>query len=167
MIFKNLTIDEKNKLSTELTHYSKNIGGDNFFLTMIENIRESKPNPLLNKTAICHYKNGTLSWKKTIYKDTLTILFNGIRKEEKDGDILDGLNVKEYKQTMNMLKILKPIEITVNPKEEYEGFSFSILDTTEMKKTKISLIFKIIFFYNIEFAKEVLNHKVIDNTDIK
>ena len=86
-----------------------------------------------------------------------------MRKEEKDGDMINGLKPKEYKITMNMMKILKPITVTINPKdEECGGFSFPILDTTEPKKTKMSLIFKILFFYNIEFAKEALNYEIKD-----
>jgi len=166
MIFKELSTIKKEELSNQLTTYAQSVGGNNYFLTMIENIKEANPNPLLNKTAIFHYKYGTLNWEKSIYKDTLGELFNAMRREEQTGDILDGLTPKQYKKSMNMLKILKPITITVNPKDDtLDGFSFSILDTTQLKKTKISLIFKIIFFYGVDFSKEVLNYKKLDNTN--
>ncbi|MCK5294964.1 MAG: hypothetical protein KAJ49_09945 [Arcobacteraceae bacterium] len=163
MIYKNLTDEQKEQISKELNNYAVAVGGINPFLTMIEDIRDARPNALLNKTAIFHYAQGTLNWGKSIFKDTLTTLFDAMRKEEKDGDMINGLKPKEYKITMNMMKILKPITVTINPKdEECGGFSFPILDTTEPKKTKMSLIFKILFFYNIEFAKEALNYEIKD-----
>jgi hypothetical protein len=59
---------------------------------------------------------------------------------------------------MNMMRTLKPVFIKVTPKKEEEltGFSFSILDTSVEKKTKVSMIYKIIFFYNIDFARDIL-----------
>jgi len=53
-----------------------------------------------------------------------------------------------------MMRTLKPIEITI-----CDTLTFPILDVTEPKKTKISLLFKIIFFYNISFAREVLAYE--------
>lgn len=164
MIYKNLTDEQKEQIAKEINNYAVAVGGINSLLTMIEDIRGARPNALLNKTAIFHYGKGTLNWGKSIFKDTLTTLFDAMRKEEKDGDMINGLKPKEYKTTMNMMKILKPITITVNPKDEdCGGFSFTILDVSEPKKTKTSLIFKILFFYNIEFAKEALNYEIKDD----
>ena len=57
-----------------------------------------------------------------------------------------------------MLKTLKPIVLTIKPKnqKEGEGFKLAIIDTADSEKTKISLMFKILFFHNIEFAKKAL-----------
>jgi hypothetical protein len=160
MNFNDLTREEQSNLHITLTQYAIKIGGVNSFLQMIEDIRVAKPKALLNKTAIFHYKNGKISWGKSIFKDTLTILYNAMAKEERDGDIIAGLNPKEYKATMNMMRTLKPIIVTILPKDEnLEKFSFHMLDSKIDKKTKIDLIFKIIFFFNINFAKEVLAYK--------
>ena len=160
MRFNDLETTQKEELHTTLTQYATSIGGINAFLEMIENIRESKPKALLNKTAIFHYKSGKIQWGKSIYKDTLATLYSAMVKEEKDGDIINGLAPKEYKLTMNMMRALNPVQITVIPKDEqFEGFTFDMLNSTENKKTKVDLIFKIIFFFNIDFAKEVLNYK--------
>ena len=61
---------------------------------------------------------------------------------------------------MNMMRTLKPVSIKVTPKKEEEllGFTFSILDTSIEKKTKVSMIYKIIFFYHIDFAKDILTY---------
>ncbi len=57
-----------------------------------------------------------------------------------------------------MLKTLKPIVLTIKPKniKEGEGFTLAIIDTRDSEKTKISLMFKILFFHNIAFAKKAL-----------
>lgn len=161
MDFNKLDIQMKKKLHEDVLANAMSLGGKNFFLQMIEDIRNEKPDALLNKTAAFHFAKGKIRWSKSIYKDTLALLFNAMKKEEKDGDMLDGLKPKEYKNTMNMMRALKPVEIKVTPENEDdgEGFSFSILDTSQERKTKVSLMFKIIFFYNIDFAKKVLAYE--------
>jgi len=163
MIFNDLELETKNELHKELTQYANSIGGMNYFLLMLEEVRKEKPNCLLNKTANFPYSQGKISWNKSIFKDTLTLLFASMRKEEKDGDMLSGISTNDYRKTMNMMKTLKPVGITIKPKntEDGEGFSLSILDASQSKKTKVSLIFKIVFFYNVDFAKSVLTHEVV------
>ena len=161
MKFTDLTQEQQLELHNDLMAKAVSVGGINALLQMIENIRASKPKALLNKTAIFHYKSGKISWGKSIFKDTLAILYSAMTKEEKDGDIINGLKPKEYKTTMNMMRALKPVTVEVIPKDEtYDGFTFSMLDVTVEKRTKIDLTFKIIFFFNIDFAKQVLSHKV-------
>ena len=159
MRFNDLDLDTKKELNKQITEHANSIGGINFFLQMIEDIRNEKPNALLNKTAIFHYTKGKITWSKSIYKDTLTQLFNAMRKEDKDGDILNGLNPKVYKETMNMMRALKPVTISIRNEDSSSGFAVDILDSSEVKKTKVDLMFKIIFFYNIEFAKDALTFK--------
>ncbi len=60
-----------------------------------------------------------------------------------------------------MMKALKPINIEVRPKNQAdgEGFELTIIDATNSDAIKISLLFKVVFFYNISFVKEILNYK--------
>ena len=160
MRFNDLDLNTKEQLHKQVTEHASSIGGTNFFLQMIEDIRNEKPNALLNKTSIYHYAKGKITWSKSIYKDTLSQLFSAMRKEEKDGDLLNGLNPKVYKETMNMLRALKPVTISIRNEEDNSGFTVDILDSSEAKNTKVDLMFKIIFFYNIEFAKDALTFKV-------
>ena len=161
MKFTELSKEQQDSLHTQLVEYANKIGGVNPFLQMIEDIRDSKPKALLNKTAIFHFKGGKITWGKTIFKDTLTLLYSAMSKEERDGDIISGLPPKEYKANMNMMRALKPVSVDIIAKdEELEGFKIAMLDATVEKKTKVDLMFKIIFFFNIDFAKEVLNHKI-------
>ncbi len=95
-----------------------------------------------------------------MYKDTFNSLFDAIRKEEKTGDMLSGLAPKDYKATMNVMRTLRNVSITVESKEEgNESFEFSILDTSIEKKTKVTFAFKVIFFYHLDEARKVLAYK--------
>ena len=165
MNFNELDAKTKKQLHEEVTQFAETIGGINVFLQMIEDIKKEKPHALLNKSCVFHFAKAKLNWNKQIFKDSLDQLFIAMRKEERDGDMLNGLNPKDYKNTMNMMRTLKPISIRVTPKKEEElrGFAFSILDTSVEKKTKVSMIYKIIFFYHIEFAKDILTFKNEEN----
>jgi hypothetical protein len=108
---------------------------------------------------------GRMSWNKPIYKDTLTLLFEGMKNEEKNGSILASLAPRKYKTTSNMMRALKPLKFTAMPKnqKEGEGFSFAVFDVIEGENTKVSDMFKTIFFYNIDFAKKALNYEEKQN----
>ena len=165
MNFNDLDFKTKKELHEEVTQLATDIGGANVFLQMIEDIKKEQPHALLNKSCVFHFSKAKLNWNKQIFKESLTQLFSAMRKEEREGDMLNGLESKDYKETMNMMRTLKPITIRVTPKknEELRGFAFSILDTSVEKKTKVSMIYKIIFFYHIEFAKDILAYEIVEN----
>ena len=165
MNFNQLDEEEKKQLHTKAIDLAENLGGVNFFLQMIEDIKMEKPHALLNKSCVFHFSKGKLNWNKQIFKESTNLLFSAMRKEEKDGDMLNGLSPKEYKETMNMMRTLKPLIITITPKkvEEPRTFSFSILDISIAKKTKVDLFYKMVFFYHIDFAKDVLNYGSEEN----
>lgn len=162
MHFNDLTIEEKTTLHTQLTKFANHVGGINPFLSVLEEIKEEKPKALLNKTAIYHSKYAKFMWGKSIFKDTLNLLYSAMINEEKNGNIFTDLSPNDYKKTMNMIRAIKPIEVTAISKENEEKLSFSIVDTSVEKQTKFTLLFKIFFFYNIDFAKEILNYKIED-----
>lgn len=160
MDFNKLDLTIKKQLHEQFSQYSKVLGGDNFFLSMVEEIREQKPNPILNQTGTFHTSKAKVTLSKSIYKDTLNTFFEAIRREEKDGDLFNTATVKEYKATMNIIRTLKPITVTFEAKNENnESFSFNILDTSEEKKTKVTFAFKAIFFYHLDELKKVLFYK--------
>ena len=165
MNFNQLDEEQKNTLHNQAMELATNLGGVSFFLQMIEDIKKEKPHALLNKSCVFHFSKGKLNWNKQLFKESTNLLFNAMRKEERDGDMLNGLAPKEYKETMNMMRTLKPLVITVTPKkmEEPKFFSFSILDTSVEKKTKVDIFYKMVFFYHIDFAKDVLNYKTEEN----
>ena len=165
MNFSELDSKIKSELHEEVKGFAMSIGGTNVFLQMIEDIKKEKPHALLNKSCVFHFAKAKLNWNKQIFKDSLDQLFTAMRKEEKDGDMLNGLEAKDYKETMNMMRTLKPLVITVTPKkvEEPKMFSFPILDTSVEKKTKVDLFYKMLFFYHIDFAKDALNYGTEEN----
>ena len=165
MNFSELDSKIKSELHEEVKGFAMSIGGTNVFLQMIEDIKKEKPHALLNKSCVFHFAKAKLNWNKQIFKDSLDQLFIAMRKEERDGDMLNGLNPKDYKETMNMMRTLKPLIITITPKkvEEPRTFSFSILDTSIAKKTKVDLFYKMVFFYHVDFAKDVLNYGSEEN----
>jgi len=161
MNYDNLSNEQKQELKEQLVSYADKIGGTNQLLTLIENIKNTKPNALLNKQATFKSDTIVITWQKSIFKDTLTTTFNAIKQEDRHGDILKGLNPKDYKSTMTMMKILKPITIKIEPKDDkLEGFEFTILDTSIAKNTKISFIFKVLFFYNVSIIKKAITFEV-------
>lgn len=161
MDFNKLDESTKQKLHEELIHCADILGGKNPFLKMIEEIRAEKPNPLLNKTGSFHTTKTKVTLSKSMFKDTFSTLFDAIRREERSGDMLDGINPKEYKITMNMMRALNKTAITIASKDaEFEGdFTFNVLDTSEEKKTKVTFLFKAIFFYHLDEAKKALAYK--------
>jgi len=155
MKFQNLDKTTKENLHNQLTTYANNIGGKFNFLQMLEDIRSIKQ-PLIKKTASLHYETGKIYWNKNIFQDKSDLLFQTMKKIEIDKDMYAGLNDYKKKKVINMLKALKPIVFEVVPNDEtLEGFEFNLID----ENNEISMIFKIIFFYNIGFAKEILNYK--------
>ncbi|MCP4970605.1 MAG: hypothetical protein GY932_08440 [Arcobacter sp.] len=161
MDFNKLDINTKENLHLEITSFANSVGGKNFFLKMIEEIRDIKPNPLLNKSGSFHTSRIKVTLTKSMFKDTFNTLFESIRREDKSGDMLNGIAPKEYKATMNMMRALAKVDLNVAPKKEEDGtgFHLSILDTSEEKKTKVTFIFKVIFFYHLDEAKKALSYK--------
>jgi len=156
MNFNKLDKDTKKQLSLDLNQKAIQVGGKFNFLQMLEDIRSIK-NPLLKVTNSLHYESGKISWNKTIFEDKLVLLFKTMKEIEINGNMFEeDLSDYKKKKIINMLKTLKPIIFEVIPKDKnLEGFSFKIID----ENNEISIIFKIMFFYNIGFAKEILNYK--------
>ena len=157
MNFTDLSDIDKKQLHKEILSNSQNLGGENVFLQMIEDIREGGKDLLSEKSTAFRFNGGNISWNKFIYKETLSLLLSAVKI---DGDIFDGLNSKKQKTTLNMLKTLKPVNIRVKPKniKDGEGFTLSIVETDIKDNATISLMFKLIFFYDIKFAKDALDY---------
>ncbi len=156
MKFKDLSEEERLAFYNELVEVSEKVGGQNFFLQILESIRKEKVHPLLNKSLACRYNRGRISWEKSIYKDTLEYIQSLINKK----DLFKNISEKEYKKRVNLMKTLKPLEFKVLPlkEEDGEGFSFKAIDFIDEKNSKFSDLFKIIFFYNINYTKNIFKN---------
>ena len=140
----------------EILNYANLTSDIECFTQMLRDVKDSKPMILLNKSMKFNNKDFTISWNKPIQNDTLRILGNAIRKEDKTGDMLDGMNPDDYRNTMSMMKAFKPMEISVLHKKSNKEYVFNILDTSEDKKTKITLMYKILFFYSYSYLNKVI-----------
>jgi len=161
MNFNHLDSQMKQKLHEEVLANANSLGGINFFLQLIDDIKKEKNPPLLNKSAKYHFSKGQVTWSKSIYKDTLVLLQDTIRAVEKDENFFESLKPRVQKTTTNMMRALKPVTIEVTPKDSAngEGFSFNIIDSSDENNIHISMMYRIIFFYNIDFAKQALAYK--------
>ena len=130
----------KTNIKNEIINYANLTSDVETFKQMLRDVKDAKPMILLNKSMKFNNKDFTISWNKPIQNDTLRTLGNSIRKEDKTGDMIDGVNNDDYKNTMSMMKAFKPLEITVLHKKSNKEYVFNILDTSEDKKTKITLI---------------------------
>lgn len=161
MNFNTLNTQTKKNIHNQLKQYCEDLGGVNFFLQLIEDIKKEKNHPLLNKTGIYHFSKGKVIWDKKIYKDTLDLLLVTIKEEEKEDYSISNYKPKMQKNILNMKKILKPVILNIKNKDDNTvGFDLSIIDSENENNIKISFFFKIIFFYNVSFAKDALNYRI-------
>ena len=160
MKFSDLREEEKEAIHQALSNAAEKLGGKNFLLQLIEDVKKEAQSPLHNKEKHFSFSKGFVTWNKALYKETLDLLFTAILREEREGTLLEGLKPKEQKRVENMLKTVSPVLLTVKPKnmKDGEGFSLSIVKRHETGETEISLLFKALFFYNIEFAKKALSY---------
>jgi len=155
MKFKNLDKETQTQLSLMLNEKAIQVGGKFNFLQILEDIRSIKQ-PLLKKTNSLHYESGKIKWNKAIFPDKVDLLFKTMKNIEMYQDMYKDLNPYKQKKVVNMLKTLKPVVFEIIPNDkELDGFKFELIT----ENNEISMLFKIIFFYNIGLAKEILNHK--------
>ncbi|MCW8839170.1 MAG: hypothetical protein OQK11_10755 [Thiovulaceae bacterium] len=142
---------------------SQNIGGVNFLLSLIESIKEKKPNALILSEKQVKSKEAKIEWNKVVFKDKLDVLEELIHSrrstEGYNFNILKEENSKKAKKILNMVKTLSPIEFVVSA-DEGDGFTFKIFDKIEEDFVSINPIFIAIFFCSSEFTKKALKYEV-------
>jgi len=161
MEFYKLETKQKEIVHTIVLEVAMSFGGKNSFLTIIEEMRREKTNPLLHQSSVFHHPKFKINWGKVIHKDSLTALFYAVKKEEIDGNILQNLAPKDFKTTLNMIKALKNVEFVVTPKvDSVESSSFPLFSEVNENDAKISVVFKALFFYPMEYLKKALSYEV-------
>jgi hypothetical protein len=157
MKFNNLSHEEKLEVQKNLNDCMEKIGGKNYFIGMIENIKDSKQHPLLNKTGKLHFENGTITWGKEIYKDKVTTLKNMLISN-KDDNILETSNSKMKKEILNMIKTLSKLEFIIHIKKEIV-FSFEPFEIISDDNIRLNHFFQIIFFDSLNNTKRILTYQ--------
>ncbi|EIF51238.1 hypothetical protein [Sulfurovum sp. AR] len=159
--FNTLTEEEKKHYHELLLECANNFGGKNFFLHLLEAIRETKPHPLTAGNSQFDMELGTIKWNKVIFNDKLQLLLKARVNESAQDNFLPDPNAKSYKKILNVVRTLKPIVFHVKPahKEDGPGFFFQPFDTIDEHKTKLNPLFDSLFFCSVETVKKVLNYE--------
>jgi len=159
--FNLLSDEEKGLFSGLLLESANNFGGKNFFLQLLEAIRDAKPHPLMASSKTFRMDKGSVLWDKVIFNDKLQLLMKARQNETKQDNFLPEKGEKNYKKILNVVRTLKPIVFHVKPKNIKDGigFSFQPFDVIDEDKTKLNLLFDVIFFCSIDTVKKILNYK--------
>ena len=159
--FNTLTDEEKKLHHQTLLECAKNFGGKNFFLQLLEAIRETKPHPLTAGNSEFRIELGTIKWNKVIFNDKLQLLLKTRVNESKQDNFLPNPDDKNYKKVLNVVRTLKPIVFHVKPvvKEDGPGFFFQPFDLIDDTTVKLNPVFDAVFFCSVDTVKKVLNYE--------
>lgn len=158
--FNTLTDEEKKLHHEKLLECANNFGGKNFFLQLLEAIRETKPHPLTSGNTRFEIELGTVSWNKVIFNDKLQLLLKARQNESKQDNFLPNKEEKNYKKVLNVVRTLKPIVFHVRPADPQDGsgFFFQAFSMIDENKTKLNPLFDALFFCSVETVKKALNY---------
>ena len=159
--FNTLTDEEKKQHHEKLLQCATSFGGKNFFLHLLEAIRETKPHPLTAGNMSFDIELGGISWNKSIFNDKLQVLLKARKNESNQDNLLPEKNEKNYKKILNVVRTLKPIVFQVKPAnhEDGSGFFFQAFDIIDENKTKLNPVFDAMFFCSVDTVKKVLNYE--------
>jgi len=158
----NLLSDEEKQLHHEiLLKCADNFGGKNFFLHLLEAIRQTKPHPLTASNMAFDIELGGISWNKVIFNDKLQLLLKARKNESKQNNFLPNTEEKNYKKILNVVRTLKPIVFHVKPTNSKDGtgFFFQPFDIIDENKTKLNPLFDALFFCSVDTVKKLLNYE--------
>ena len=157
--FNNLNDEEKLHYHSILMTCAKNYGGLNFFLQLVEALRESNAHPLCSRHQDFLFDLGNIRWGKTIFNDKVQLI-EKIRKEKKI-NLLEGKEGKELKKVINLIRTLSPITFSVRPalRDDGEGFDFKAFDEIDEKDIRLNPVFEALFFCSPELVKKILNYQ--------
>jgi len=159
--FNTLTDEEKLEHHKKLLACANNFGGKNFFLQLLEAIREIKPHPLTAGNSRFEIEVGSIAWNKVIFNDKLQVLLKARKNESEQDNLLPKKDEKNFKKILNVVRTLKPIVFQVKPasSEDGPGFFFQAFDIIDESKTKLNPVFDALFFCSVDTVKKVLNYK--------
>ena len=159
--FNTLSDEEKQLHHEKLLECATNFGGKNFFLHLLEAIRETKPHPLTSGNMAFDIELGSVTWNKVIFNDKLQLLLKARKNESKQDNLLPKKDEKNYKKILNVVRTLKPIVFRVTPAnpEDGKGFFFQAFDIVDDNKTKLNPLFDALFFCSVDTVKKLLNYE--------
>lgn len=159
--FHQMDLDSKASLHRQLLEYIDKFGGKNSFLSLLEAIRKAKSHPLTSKGCVFHSDTGFIEWNKVIFNEKLQLLKKVRVGSDENGNLLPPKEDDGYKDVLNMVRMLKPIEFRVIPKErkEQEGFVLHAIDVINDDITTINPMFDAVFFSSMSTVKNIMDYR--------
>jgi len=157
--FQNLPENEKLELQEQLANLAQKFGGQNPFLNFLEDIRSTKPHPLISAYCDFKTKSASIYWEKVIFKDKLELLLKLRLTESQQDNLLPDPKQKGYKKALNLVKTLRPILFELETKESQESTTIEPLIIYSKDKTKLNPLFDALFFLSVENVKRILSYK--------
>jgi len=159
--FNTLTDEERLHFHTLLTTAAKNYGGTNFFLQLLEALREASPHPLISRHRDFLFELGDVRWGKTIFNDKIQLIKETRISRSQEKSFLPNSDDKKYKKVLNLIRTLEPITFSVRPslRDDGEGFDFKAFETNAAQEVKLTPLFEALFFCSMESVKKILNYK--------
>ncbi len=158
--FNNLSDEEKLHFHTLLMTAANNYGGINFFLQLLEALREASPHPLTSRHQDFLFDLGDVRWGKTIFNDKIQLIKETRLVRKKGESFLPKKDEKKYKKVLNLIRTLDPITFSVRPhlRDVGEGFDFKAFETKNEVVT-LTPLFEALFFCSSDTVKKILNYK--------
>lgn len=155
--YDSLNIVKKLELKNHITAHAKLFGGKNHFLSLIESLRKSHPNPLMSKDASFSYEKGTVKWGKVIFKEKVILLIDIINRSNEDNNLMPNEKIKGYKTIRNLLRTIGPMKFVVSPKntKDGKGFSISPIEIIDSKTCRLNFMFEVLFFLPVSLVKKI------------
>jgi len=154
--FNNLDDEAKALYQSELMKVVETLGSKNAFLQLIEEVRKSKPHPLVSKNLKFSFSRGEVRWNKVIFQDKLALLLKmRLDESERKNFLLEGDN-KEAKKVLNLVRTLAPIKFIIRPKSGSNSYELKAFIQLDEKTTILNPVFDIIFFCAIDGTKRIL-----------
>ena len=158
--FNNLTDEEQLHFHTILITAANNYGGVNFFLQLLEALREASPHPLTSRHQDFLFDLRDIRWGKTIFQDKVQLIKETRISRAKEESFLPNSDDKKYKKVLNLIRTLDPVTFSVRPhlRDLGEGFDFKAFET-KGDIVKLNPLFEALFFCSLDTVKKILNHK--------
>ena len=159
--FNNLSDEEKLRYHELLMTCANNYGGLNFFLQLLEAVRDTSPHPLSNSYQDFLFDLGDVRWGKTIFNDKIELIKSTRVARSSEKSFLPNKDEKKYKKVLNLIRTLEPITFSVRPKfrDDGEGFDFKAFEKIDEETVILTPIFEAIFFCSIDTVKKILTYK--------
>ena len=141
----------------QITNCAQSLGGKNYFLQLLEEIRVTHPHPLMAKDYSFRFAHGTVKWKKVIFKEKVLLIIELLKNKTSNDNLMPKKGDKRYKTIMNLLRTIGPMEFEVRPKNSKNGDGFVLhpFDKIDENTLRLNFMFEVVFFLPIHVVKQV------------